>query len=257
MISLLLFRAKHFLSHLLTAKGAHSLHSPFVFKLYNEAVKKAPKRSIKEIELLRRQLKKDSREIDVVDFKEEKSKRKTLSSVAKTSLSQPKFSSFLNLLVSYLDAHSALESGTSLGINTLYLSRSASCKKVITIEGSPIIHDVAKKLFIDQKDDKIELILGSIYDEFVPALIKHQPDVIFLDADHRSSAIEFYLENIITHHPTVKCIIIHDIYWSEDMLSKWNEIKDDNRFPLTIDVFQAGLIFPNQEMPKQHFKLKF
>lgn len=195
--------------------------------------------------------------MNVIDHKDGKNQLKSISTIAKTSLSQPKFSSFLKLLVEYLDSETILETGTSLGINTLYLSASKCSKKIITIEGSPIIRNVAQSVFTKHNEQKIESIQGSIYEAYIPALVKHQPEVVFLDADHRSSAIDFYIENIMNHIPNIKCIIIHDIYWSKDMFSKWADIISNKHFNLTIDVFQAGLVFPNLEMPKQHFKLKF
>lgn len=257
LISLLLFRIKHFLQHFFTAKGAHSLHSPFVFQLYNQVVKKSAGNTVSEIELLRKELLNDHQLLDVADIKLGRTERKTIASIAKTSLSQPKFSSFLRLLAINLQAETILETGTSLGLNALYLSNAATVKKVITIEGSPIISEITRRIFSKHSNSKVELTEGSIYDVFVPSIVKHKPEIIFLDADHRSSAIAFYLKEIITHIPEIKCIIIHDIYWSQDMLEKWNEIVENPRFSLTIDIFQAGLIFPNHEMPKQHFKLKF
>jgi predicted O-methyltransferase YrrM len=257
LINTLLFRAKHFIHHIFTANGAHALHSPFLYKLYNEAIIPSPSSLIPEIERIRKELKRNHLLVDVINFKLEKNEKKPISSIAKSSLSQPKFSSFLRLLLNYLNAESVLETGTSLGVNALYMSSSSSIEKVITLEGSPIIAELAKKQFQKENAKKIELIQGNIYETFVPALVKNTPDVIFLDADHRSVAIDFYVENIMNHLPQIKCIVIHDIYWSQDMFEKWQEITTDNRFTLTVDIFQAGLIFPNQEMPKQHFKLKF
>ncbi len=253
----MLFRAKYFLLHQFTAVGAHSLHSPFVYKLYKEVIKKSSRSLVPEIEKTRKQLKKNRQILSVVDFKEGKSQLKSIASIAKTSLSRPKFSSFLKLLIDYIEAEIILETGTSLGVNTLYLSSALSSKKVITIEGSPIISHVANEVFTLHNNQNIESIQGSIYDVFISAIVKHQPNFVFLDADHRGNAIDFYIENILIHIPSVNCIIIHDIYWSKDMYAKWNEVVENKHFNLTIDIFQAGLIFPNLEMPKQHFKLKF
>lgn len=253
----MLFRAKHFILHLFAANGAHALHSPFVFGLFNEVIIPSSGKLLPEIEKIRKELYRDHLLVDVMDIKLNKNERKTISSIAKSSLSQPKFSSFLRLLLRYLNTQSVLEAGTSLGINALYMSSLDTVKKVVTIEGSPVIAEIAKKVFQKNKTQTIELMQGNIYEVFVPALVLHNPDVVFLDADHRSEAIGFYLENIIRHVPSTKCIVIHDIYWSEDMFQKWQEITKDERFKLTIDIFQAGLVFPNQQMPKQHFKLKF
>lgn len=257
MIHVLLFRAKHFFLHLWQSKGAHSLHSPFVFDLYNHVIVPSKRYRIKDIEKARKVLQRDTTLIDAIDIKKGESKKKTIADIAKSSLSTKKFSAFLNLLCKFLKVQNVLEAGTSLGINSLHLSRSESVKKVITIEGSSIIAHLAKKNFSENEGSNIEVIQGNIYEVFIPAIVQHSPDIIFLDADHRGEAIDFYIKNILLHTPEIKCIIVHDIYWSQDMLSKWNEIVKDDQFKLTVDIFQAGLIFPNLEMPKQHFKLKF
>jgi predicted O-methyltransferase YrrM len=156
-----------------------------------------------------------------------------------------------------LNAFTVLECGTSLGVNSLYLEKSEGVSRVITIEGSPIVSALAQKGFNKYAKGKIHLISGNIYDVFVPQLIKNKPQIIFIDADHRGSAIDFYLSQIKMHHPDVDCVIIHDLYWSADMKLAWKKVIADSTFKLTIDLFHAGLIFPNRDQPKQHFTLKF
>ncbi|MEO9869523.1 O-methyltransferase [Ekhidna sp.] len=212
---------------------------------------------IQNVEELRSLLKSDHRIIDLYDLKSQSNYRKTISSVAKTSLSTPKFSAFLHLLINYLKIETVVESGTSFGINSLYMAGPETVKRVITIEASPIISAIAKEQFSKLLQYKIEIKEGTVQDTFESIIVKEQPQLCFIDADHRSNAIEFCINTTLTQNPTVKCIVIHDIYWSPDMLLIWKKLISDGRFNLTIDIFQAGLLFPNMEMPKQHFVLRF
>ncbi len=241
----------------LRAVGPHALHSPFLFDLYNKVVKPSKKFRLDNVEGLRKDLKANHEMIDLFDLKTQRGFRKTISSIAQTSLSTPKFSSFLFLLIKYLKANSVLETGTSLGINSLYLAGPELVKNVSTIEASPILATIAKKQFNKLLQKKIQIKTGTIQDEFDALVVKEQPEVCFLDADHQASAVKYCIETLIKHCPQIKCIVIHDIYWSEDMLAGWNAIKQRKDFPLTVDIFQAGLIFPNVDMPKQHFTLRF
>lgn len=237
--------------------GPHALHSPFMFALYNQVVKPAKKFRLENVEKLRNELKSDHQIIDLFNLKTQQSHRKTVSSIAQTSLSHPKFSSFLYHLIKYLKAKNVLETGTSLGINSLYMAGPELVSKVSTIEASPIIATIAKKQFSKLLQHKISIKVGTVQDEFEALVVKEQPEICFIDADHRSEVVYTCVEQLVTHCPSIKCIIIHDIYWSPDMLNGWNTLTQNPNFALTVDMFQAGLIFPNLDTPKQHFTLRF
>lgn len=250
-----IFTIGSYLSYRLRAAGAHALHSPFVFALYNKVLRpqKHPRR-FGHLHKLYDELRRSDKMIEVVDFKTGRVRRKTVGAVARASLSGPSFSEMLVRLCDYLQVRSVLETGTSLGFNALYLAQSETVEKVVSIEGSDSLHHEA--LDICKQEPKVHLIQGDIYAELEPALVRHQPELVFLDADHRSSAIRFCLEKIRAHCPHVRCVVVHDIYWSRDMRSGWHEVMADPSYNLTIDIFRAGLIFPTYPIEKQHFTLK-
>ncbi len=251
-----IFTFLNYLKYRSKAVGVHSLHSPFVYKLFNEIVKRSSQFRIQEIEDFRKALKKNQMVLDVTDFKTNSTKRSTISVIAKSSLSTPKFSAFLYLLANELQSKTILETGTSLGVNALYLDHS-SAQKVITLEASPILAELARKAFKENSKNDLILEFGDIHQTFIPILERYQPDFIFLDADHRGSVVKTQVEQIITHSHQTECIVIHDIYWSKDMNDAWNDLKDDNRFKLSIDIFHAGILFPSKGIEKQHFTLRF
>ncbi|MEO1254086.1 MAG: class I SAM-dependent methyltransferase, partial [Bacteroidota bacterium] len=257
LFSLLLFRLSSYISYRRKAVGAHGLHSPFLFKLYNEVLKPAKRFSLQNVEGIRKQLKQDHKLIDLYDLKTGEYFQQTISSVAKRSLSKRKFSSFLFLLSNFLSVETILETGTSLGVNALYLAGPEKVNRVVTIEASPILASIAKKQFSKLLQHKIEIIQGTIAEKLEYAIAKEQPQICFLDADHRASALNWSVDTIMKHCPNIECIVIHDIYWSEDMNSAWKAFINDRRFNVTLDIFQAGLLFPKIEMPKQHFTVHF
>ncbi len=252
----LFFRATQFVQHRYSALGAHGLHSPFVYRLLQDVIRKKSDSLDPDLERLRKRLIRSKDRIPYVDFKTGTQREASLSYIARTSPSRPQFSAFLQRLCELLQVNVALETGTSLGINALYLSRANSVKQVITLEGNEAIASLAREE-ISQRTKKVEVVIGNIYDTYPEAIRNYQPQLIFLDADHRDTALDFYLEQTTDHLDKVKCLVVHDIYWSPQMHAKWNELINDDRFPLTIDLFQAGLLFPNMALEKQHFRLRF
>lgn len=176
--------------------------------------------------------------------------------MVKKTASSHKFSLLLYRLINFLQIKNVLETGTSLGINTAYLSQS-NAHQIVTIEGSPEIAERAKTRLSKLGLNNVEIIVGRVQEVFYPALVRSQPNLVFLDADHRSETIGFYLQRIKDSGLTIDCIVIHDIYWSRDMHAAWAAIVSNPQYTLTIDIFEAGIIFPNYPIEKQHFTLKF
>lgn len=175
---------------------------------------------------------------------------------AKRVSSSQKFSSFLIYLIDWLKADTILETGTASGINAIAMSYSQA-KKIITVEGSKEIANIAQQNIAKYKREKIKIINENIYNCFPQLLEEHLPELIFLDADHRSETILWYMEKIRESSTAPKCVLIHDIYWSKDMLMAWKRIVADPKYSLTVDLFEVGLVFPNMDIEKQHFQIRF
>lgn len=249
------FTFQAYISHLITSKGRHGTHSPFVYGLIEQVI--LPYRSFVdlEIESITDQLKKQHQYIESIEPKTGIYRKKRLSHIARKSSSTLKFRSFLAGLCQYLDIKTVLETGTSLGFATAYMAKSPSKPMIHTIEGDQTIAQIAQNTW--QTFENINFHIGNLQDNFSDLVSIIQPELIFLDADHRSEALHFCFEKMQSHLKNVQVIIIHDIYWSRDMNNAWKQIVKRSDLPLTIDIFQAGLVFPNMNMPKQHFKLNF
>jgi hypothetical protein len=50
-------------------------------------------------------------------------------------------------------------------------------------------------------------------------------------------------------------IILDDIHWSKEMNQAWNELKNHPSVSLSIDLFEGGILFLNQKLPKHHYIL--
>ncbi|WZL88411.1 class I SAM-dependent methyltransferase [Salinimicrobium sp. 3283s] len=140
------------------------MHSPFVYGLvtrcFYDRKKHFPYTLLKQY---RRSLLKDKRAVKVKDFgagsKVFTSEVRKLSKMAKTAGISPKRARLLNRLVRYLEAETALELGTSLGLGTAAMAAGNKIK-VTTIEGCPQTAKIASENFQRFGLENIELKVG-------------------------------------------------------------------------------------------------
>ena len=213
--------------------------------------------TVRAIEQLRHQMHKTNKKAKLIDFKTRTTRSLSLSKLTKRSTSNRAFSAFLLRLIDFLEAKTILETGTAVGINALYMAKS-NADKIITLEGNKDLASIAKSNFRRfDFGEKIILTEGDLHGTF-PQILRLHPmiDFIFLDADHRGEVTKNLIKSALCALPSLKVIVVHDIYWSKDMKESWQDMQKDQRFKLSIDIFQAGLLFPKFEGEKQHFYLK-
>lgn len=253
---MIFFRLLEYLRYRWQAKNAHGLHSPFVFAFYNRVLRGSKRLPEVETEINKRYLQNIS-ELSFQDPKTGDHIKTTVSALAKRTWSGRSFSYFLIKLCEWIEAKCFLETGTALGIAYSMVSHSSGLRKIHSIEGSSQLAEKARELSFVPEEVESSIIQGEVKSIFSQVLMDVNPDIVFLDADHRSETIRFYLSELKKYQGNIRAIIIHDIYWSRDMKSAWQEVVNDPDFPLTIDCFHAGIVFPNREMEKQHFVVKY
>jgi predicted O-methyltransferase YrrM len=254
------FKFTTYLNYWLDAVNEHSLHSPLLFDLYTTVINAAEK-PIPAIEKLRVQLLNDTRTIVVNDLgtgsKHFKNNNRKISDIARTSLSDSRFSSLYLRLIQHAKAKNIIELGTSFGINTLYLAQQEG-SKVFSFEGSDAIADIAELTFEFGRAKNVELLRGNI-DTTLYAALSRMPkaDFIFMDANHRYEATLKYFEWLLTkvHHTTI--MVIDDIYDNPGMAKAWKEIKQHDLVYMSVDLYRCGILFFDPSLVKQHVVLQF
>src|SRR6187455_1101839 len=131
------------------AKG-HGMHSPFVFEFITKILNdKTNYPEYEKVESLRRQLLNDNVILEVEDFGAgsviDKKNKRSVSSIAKNAAKPKKFGQLLFRIVKHYQPKTILELGTSLGITTSYLSLAKPDARLITMEGSKEIAEIAKR----------------------------------------------------------------------------------------------------------------
>lgn len=240
--------------------NAHSIHSPFVFQLYTQVIAIEKEYYCFEIlENLRQSLLADDTLLEINDLgagsKNLTFAQRTISQIAKNSISNPKTARLLFRLVDYFQPKTILELGTCLGLTTLYLSEAAPKEaKIYTFEGAETLAVQAKKLFkkeiTKQTTHNIELIIGNL-DATLAKKVSElgQIDFVFFDANHQKKPTLHYFEICLSkaHENTV--FVFDDIYWSAEMQDAWQAIQQHPQVTLTIDLFHVGWYFSGKSNP--------
>jgi len=253
----------NFFKHWLLEIDNHSLHSPYLFNLYTSSIKSAKGiQPDSRIEELRKLYEKDHQIVpgDVFGagsrFRKKKANR--LSYITRRGLSRSKYSVLLLSLINYFKCRIVLELGTSIGLNTLYLSKGKFVEKVITFEGNRHLAEIAQSHFESIPDIQIDLVIGNIDHTFKKWLEQNKRiDFVFLDANHTAEATARYVELAITWLVRPFILVIDDIYWSAGMTKAWNQICSYPQRKLCLDFFQMGILIFDEEGPEGYFHLVY
>lgn len=256
-----MFQVLAFIRYWLLQADEHSLHSPFVFNLYNEVIKTASRSVNPKIEELRNNFLTDQTTIELVDFgagsRAKSSNQRSVSEIAKNSSTPPKFSALLKSLAEHLELKNIVELGTSLGLNTLYLSE-VQDSKITTFEGDPSLSTKARKTFSDFGKHNIRLIEGDIDQTLASAINSiERIDLAYIDANHRYEPTLRYFEAIKAKCHERSLIVLDDIHWSKEMSQAWTEIKSRPEVIVSIDLFEGGLLFFDPKLTPRDYILRF
>jgi len=82
-------------------------------------------------------------------------------------------------------------------------------------------------------------------------------DLVYFDANHGYAPTLKYFEWCVPKIHEQSVFMIGDIYWSKEMRSAWKDIQLHSNVQLTLDLYEAGLVFFKNQPQKQHFVLDF
>jgi len=258
-----IFQVKSFINYWLDAVDEHSLHSPFFYNFYTSVVKKKSARpELTSLARVRKNFESDDRAIEVNDLgagsQYQKSSLRQIKQMARTSATPEKYSILYANIIQHFSYNHILELGTSLGINTLYLSKARETTNVVTFEGSSETANVARNLFDTSKTRNVKLIEGNI-DETLPEYLSSSKEIDFalMDANHRYEPTLRYFDCLIKKIQDNSLIILDDIHYSPGMEEAWKAIQKHERVYATADLFRCGLVFFNPSLNKQNVVLQF
>ena len=253
----------NYIKHLAKAKTRHGVHSPFVYRLIDEAIydfKEKPE--YKNIEDLRKKLLSDNRFITITDLGAgslvNNQRKKKIKQLAKNALKPKRLAQLLFRLAKELQPKNIIELGTCLGITSAYFAEAVPNAKVITLEGCPQTAGIAKENFDELGLKNLAINLGN-FDETLPTIIEAEQnlDFIFIDGNHRKDATINYFNWCLPRLNENSVMIFDDIYWSGGMKEAWETIKKHPQVTVTIDLFWIGVVFFRKGQVKEDFRVRF
>jgi predicted O-methyltransferase YrrM len=182
---------------------------------------------------------------------------RTVASIVGNSGSSRSQSQRLFRLAHHIQPKKMLELGTSLGIGSMYLASAVGSAQFITLEGSPKCADVARLNLNTLKIKNVEVITGSFDKTLKPALLKlNTLDFVFLDGNHRLVPTLEYFEACLAHANDKTVFVLDDIFWSKEMTTAWETLKNHPKVTLSIAFSDISMVFINPDfLVKQHFEV--
>jgi len=255
------FMSREYLSYFLDRTDQHSLQSPFAASIYRElrVYQKQHRKGNPTLEKLRLRLAKDSKELEINDLgagsKFAVGSKRSLASICKNACSALPHNLLYQFMVMKTPAQTVVELGTSLGINTGYLS-AKTVGTVYTFEADSSLLEMAKNNL--STFPNVVFIPGNIQ-ETLPVFLKDQPriDFVQIDANHTYQATLQYCKWVwpCLHEQSV--VVIGDIHWSTEMKKAWLEIKQFPGVTTTIDFFECGVLFFRSGIQMEHHVLYY
>lgn len=256
-----MFEAKEYMAWRWKAHGKAGVQAPFLFRLCNEVLSTKNRVTVgTPFEALRQELLADHREIDVTDLgagaKTERSNRRKISYIARTSAKSRKWAEVLYKLAAEFAPQTIVELGTSLGISGMYLAAAIPQGKLLTLEGCPNIAALARENFSKTGIRNAEVITGH-FDDTLPQVLARLPQVDFayIDGNHTEAATLHYFSQFKQKAGPNTVLVLDDIHWSEGMKNAWKTIYQDPAVTVSLDLFHLGVLFFNPGLSKQHFNL--
>ena len=288
-----LYRVSSWLKHQLTARntGGHGVHSPYLFEWVRMVMSDKNTYYVwDEIEEIRQEMLKDTRELEFVDYgsggplptspsKGRSANMRRVCDIATGSLARRKEAQLLARLVGWLgrplltspsrggtgdDASedrkglTIVELGTSLGVTTAYLAAMDSRNKVVTYEGCPAVAEVARANWEKLGLSNIACVVGEITVDSLQLAVDSLSgiDVAFIDANHTCEATLTYFNALASRVHEKSVVVVDDIHYNEDMEKAWKAICADERVTTTMDLYRMGLVFFDKHYWRKHYKMR-
>ena len=251
-----------YIHYLWYAQSAHSLHSPFVFELYNNVLRSEKKPgSYDRILMLYKLQRSDNTQITLVDFGVGSYRTNSNNSLGKkirTSSVSVKYGLLLYRIAQHYKPHYILELGTAAGFSSIFMAAGSGNAVIKSIEGNPDLCALARKNHTLLGLSNIDVICGRFEDK-LPLVLADLPhtDLVFIDGNHNKEATIAYFKQILSKCANDSIIVFDDIRWSAGMLEAWKEISTHPRVSLSVDLFRIGLVYLRKELSKQHLMIRY
>jgi hypothetical protein len=217
-------------------RKGHGIHSPFVYNLITQVIEeKTPYYAFEEIENFRKSLLERTGESTTDDNQ--------IAEITARETQSARFGAFLFRLENYLKSKTVIVAGASTGVMGMYLAM------VGKTQTECYLLEERTELLQPVKEFALAQHLHNIHftdDNLKPA------DLIFINQLNENQTVDKIVEKYMpfTHNKTVW--IINDMDKNKKMSELWQSLQTPN---LKVDLQTVGLVFWNEKLPKQTYKL--
>ncbi len=254
----MLGRVISYIKYYLKAKTVYNVHSPFVYDFILDVMDTTKEYySYPYLEHQRKTLLFNHENIVFIDLGAgNKSGKRKVSEIAKSSLSSIEQCRMLFNLINKYKPNNTIELGTSLGLSTLYMATAYAENTIHTIEGNLSSAEIASNLFNKNEIKNIQSYIGP-FDDHLESILEKMAfiDLAFIDGNHSKIPTIAYFELFKSKSNLDTILIFDDIYWSKGMNEAWDYIKADPKVTLTIDLYEIGIVFFNAKLSKENITL--
>jgi predicted O-methyltransferase YrrM len=138
-------------------------------------------------------------------------------------------------------ARSAIELGACAGLSGYYLGAAPTMERLITIEGSAALAEVARNTLapLGGRAQVIAALFNDALDDLLPGCAPI--DLAYIDGHHEKIATLTYFERLKPVLSDGAILLFDDISWSQDMRDGWDQICAMPRLSHCIDLGVVGL----------------
>ena len=249
-----------FIKYSLIAKGRHGIHSPFVYNLIDQVLRKPISEEVKSRQnRLFKALKNDATIINFEEFgagSKHLKKQRSVKQIVATNSTKNNYGNLLYRLMEAYKPMNVLEFGTSIGCGTLQLHWGNPEAQLISIEACKETYEFAKKTMAQHQISNHIQLINSTFNDFLEEKILVKFDLVFIDGHHDGKRLIDYVKKLEKHTHNDTIFILDDIRWSMDMLNAWNTLVNDEQYHLSSDFFKMGVLIRQSNKRKEHFILR-
>lgn len=134
----------------------------------------------------------------------------------------------------------------------LYSKRRYSKKKSTTIFMKSIAYFKVQTLLLPSETKDLENMMVRIFPEL--QLGKSPYDMIYSNASNQNNIEITIIAAEKTHDNTV--VFVENIHKTKATELVWEQLKNNDKITITIDLFYCGVVFFRKEQAKEHFKIR-
>jgi predicted O-methyltransferase YrrM len=154
----------------------------------------------------------------------------------------PYWGTFLFLCTKAHGSRTVLELGSCAGISSCYLASNPACQRLITVEGSSFLAEIAAANLttVSSRAIVVPASFDAALDRWFPELAAGI-DCLFIDGHHEGTARMHYTERVRPIMRAGSLLIWDDIHWTPDLWNTWQRFAQGPGLACAVNVGRFGL----------------